>query len=353
MVFRSKSNKIQAFTLIELLVVIAIIAVLISLLLPAVQSAREAARRAQCINNLKQIGLACHNYHSSNDSFPLSSAPGRDPTLPGSSSFWWGPGPLVFSLQYVEGGSLANAFNFNTPCVAGCTNATAAGNVTVRDTSMSSYLCPSDPFNSNFRSGTNYYNSVGPQFRWHGGTNGIGVGMFAEGEAISIRQVIDGTSNTIIFSEGLIGDGSAASRNGAEVFRDVAWTSGTGGGRGIGADQAMPTGSANLVTYTALCNQISKAGTGVQDDHGRYWIMARMGLGSTFSMLLPPNSPNADCTFYPADNGMYTARSRHPGGVNTLFADGSVKFVKNSVNIATWWALGTKAGGEVISADSY
>jgi prepilin-type processing-associated H-X9-DG protein len=70
-------------------------------------------------------------------------------------------------------------------------------------------------------------------------------------------------------------------------------------------------------------------------------------------MLLPPNSPNADCTFYPADCGMYTARSRHPGGVNTLFSDGSVKFVKNTVNTATWWALGTKAGGEVISADSY
>jgi len=116
----------------------------------------------------------------------------------------------------------------------------------------------------------------------------------------------------------------------------------------------MPSGLSNLNSYIVACNAKRKAGTANQvNDAGSYWAAGRMIQGPMGNELLTPNSPNQDCYNFAQYSGIKTFRSRHSGGVNTLMADGSVKFMKNSVNQTTWWALGTKAGGEVISADAY
>ena len=124
------------------------------------------------------------------------------------------PGMLVFLLGNMEGNTLYNAFNFSTGCIFGCNNIPMAGNITVRDATVSSFLCPSDP--TNIKPGSNYAASYGPQFRWDAGTNGVGTGMFALVQSFGIRNVTDGTSNTVAVSEKIIGDNATGPRNGAE-----------------------------------------------------------------------------------------------------------------------------------------
>jgi prepilin-type N-terminal cleavage/methylation domain-containing protein/prepilin-type processing-associated H-X9-DG protein len=348
------------FTLIELLVVIAIIAVLIALLLPAVQAAREAGRRAQCINNLKQIGLALHNYHAVNNTFPLLIGNGDD-------GLWHGPSILVYLLGYMEQQPLGNAFNFNVASVVGAAANFTIINTTVWSSNVAAYLCPSDK--GAFPQGTNYVASVGPQFRYDDGVSnssgGVGVGMFAAGASrtrnaqsqaldchtFSVAEIRDGTSNTVAFSECLIGDNTVGSMNGAERYTGVPWPHNPSEGGGL--DQAMSSGLQYLNMYIISCAAARKARLNEANDGQSYWAAGRMHHGPLNGMLLAPNSQNGDCAFYAAQAQMYAMRSRHPGGVNGMMGDGSVKFFKNSISLPTWWALGTRAGGEVISADSY
>jgi len=352
--FRSRVRGTRGFTLIELLVVIAIIAVLIALLLPAVQAAREAARRSQCVNNLKQIGLALHNYHSANNTFPIGQGICCFSTFLNDTGVGHGPSILVYLLSNMEQTALSNAFNFTHGNLA--SGALTWLNSTVSESSVAAYLCPSDG-GTPFKQGTNYAASIGPNFRIEPpqiSSSGTAVGMFTFRVTYGIDSVRDGTSNTVAFSEKLIGDNTPATNNGAEGYTCVLWPN-AGGGSGSGADQLMPGGS--LQAYITACNSAKAAGAaagGAQwQSSGSHWAQGRMVEGPAFSSLTTPNNKVPDCVNTSQNTGMLAARSRHAGGVNTLMADGSVRFVKDSIAPNIWWGLGTRAGGEVISSDSF
>jgi prepilin-type N-terminal cleavage/methylation domain-containing protein len=213
----------HGFTLIELLVVIAIIAVLIALLLPAVQSAREAARRAQCTNNLKQIGLALHNYHQTNDTFPMVYVTSNIPFNPSTDWGLWSPQALI--LPFMEQQALYNAINFSV--VNRNQGGGAYVNISLSATRINAFLCPSSPLPlgtidcTSYRDGgCNYFASVGPSLAYqdydYAGSPPNGIfkvtsdpkdwGWGSPGAPVGIRDVTDGTSNTIAFGEWRTGD---------------------------------------------------------------------------------------------------------------------------------------------------
>lgn len=355
----------RGFTLIELLVVIAIIAVLISLLLPAVQSAREAARRAQCVNNLKQIGLALHNYHSTHDSFP-NGASVTISALPNTFYHWNNWSAQALLLGFTEQTQLYNAANLNLAVWhSGRTPLGYAANLTVFNTKVAQYLCPSDgeAGKSNINS---YFASVGPNTQAEGmatinGTTGKATGgngspgLFAYTYSYGIRDCTDGSSNTIAFSEVLVSPSTAVKQERRTGMVNVS------GSRYYHAF-IDATATNNTMALIANCDAKWKTSTTSGGDFpnsiGARWCMG-VGGWTMFSTILTPNerpwgSCRVGCAGCGADNtSMTNATSVHPGGVNVCMGDGSVKFIKNSINRQTWVALGTKAGGEVLSADSY
>ena len=332
----------RGFTLIELLVVIAIIAVLIALLLPAVQAAREAARRIQCTNNLKQLGLAMQNYHDVVGTFP-----------PGARYTSWGTW-YHYTLPYLEQAAVGNAFNF-----MGSTNTTPSlsyanpENATSATSRLSVFQCPSDQPEAQLNSVTsgnyacNYgntgtglfqitasspyccksYNGViylGAPFSWIAIGNAP-VQSFAR--TYGIASITDGTSNTILLGEVIQG-----ADNGAlfDLRGFIQYGSSSGFATYLAPNSTQPD-LLNQAVYCAYPFGINPP--------------------CKFRTAAPPAYPG-DTT--PAINGdTYASRSRHPGGVNVVFCDGSVHFIKNTINIATWRALSTTQGGEVLSADQY
>jgi prepilin-type N-terminal cleavage/methylation domain-containing protein/prepilin-type processing-associated H-X9-DG protein len=352
----------RGFTLIELLVVISIIAVLIALLLPAVQSAREAARRTQCVNNLKQMGLAVHNYESTNGCLPPSSI------FPSPLDSWgWAPGGHLALLQYVEQGVMWNAYN------AGAVHPNASGsglydmNATVFNTQIASLLCPSDPKMVKV-SLCSYVGNAAGVFAL-GGYSGTWVptetswpeGSPSPGQntmTLKISGITDGTSNTALFSEKLTAHSNATNvqaGNGNPNDARRVWYKAPDVGRtatsqNIASVQAMLASCKNLPPTTLATGSASETPGWFRT----YPAYANYGV---YHHTGTPNSRNCGANFIAEWGqdiwGTSNASSLHPGGVNVTMADGSVKFVKDTISQLTWWGVGTRAGGEVISSDTF
>jgi prepilin-type N-terminal cleavage/methylation domain-containing protein/prepilin-type processing-associated H-X9-DG protein len=337
------SPRRRAFTLIELLVVIAIIAVLIALLLPAVQAAREAARRTQCVNNLKQVGLALHNYEGTHGTFPLGNAMAFG-AANGAALRDSGWSPLYKVGPHLEQVAAFNAANFDLKY-------SDAANTTAIGTTLAVALCPSEPrtdrFNPLYSLASYGWNQGVWAVRVGTGTPATNGGLFRINEALRIASITDGLSSTVAASEGR------------------AWTPSLRSCSGIG----MGLSASTVPTPDQIVSLIRSSYATCRADRDP-WGTRAANVSPPYSGLtfgLPPNSsptsgpanvvhnyggPTDPNDGAPAVVEM-TARSHHPGGVDALFLDGSVRFVKSSVAWTTWRALGSVAGGEVVSSDSY
>jgi prepilin-type N-terminal cleavage/methylation domain-containing protein/prepilin-type processing-associated H-X9-DG protein len=338
----------RGFTLIELLVVIAIIGVLIALLLPAVQAAREAARRSQCVNNLKQIGLALQNYHDTVGTFPA----GKPGHINASNDMDNHSG-FVAILPFMEQAPLYNAWNFLImydnqtgqtygtaapcgPCVAGpivmAFNSAVAANSTVGVASINSFLCPSDNYTSKTFGWNGFQMAIG-SYAFNAGNIGppnagciktCNNGFAFYAIPVGMRDIIDGTSSTLAVGETVCNDGTYKGQTTCPPNSNAVVSGGI-------------SATATLGPNNGIWNLWSVNGR----------------LTSTFRTTVNPlnTKPCFGLVLAGAQNGAFG--SFHSGGANFVFADGSVHFLKDSISLPVYSALGTRNGQETISADQY
>jgi len=334
----------RGFTLIELLVVITIISVLIALLLPAVQAAREAARRAQCVNNLKQMALATHNYADTWGAFPQGESSGRIC-------------PFGTILPFMEQTVAYNAFNFSAPQTAWLDCDLA--NATTGKARINSFVCPSEVYQGQATIFPFYWAAT---YAWNSGTwwprtksfDGV-FGNTVQGDAdvtpttgvVPIAGLTDGTSNTLLVTDCAAGPLVAgAARTRVSDCYEI-------------PGAVSPKGAQSLIDPAiAACKAVNwRTGTIPWNGSWRYkgytWLEGSIWRNWMNTIM----TPNSNCCTTGNTGGSWhyilkPASSYHPGGVNGALADGSVKFFKETVNPLTWMAISTRAGGEVVSADS-
>jgi prepilin-type processing-associated H-X9-DG protein len=308
---------------VELLVVMAVIGVLVALLLPAVQSAREAARRVACSNHLKQLGLALHHFHDIHRRFPA----GRGAPL-----------PVVFSAQahllpYMEEENLQDLIDFSsaptTFSVPGTTYDGSA-NYLAATTAVAVLQCPSDtgsgrvsgsPFGA-----TSYAANAGSGLADYGNLRDAD-GVFYLGSAINFRDLLDGSTHTAAFSERLLGTGQPAAGVSPQIIQRSMWE--------------LPVGSDPTPSACA-----ARASESWYVERGAKWILGNYG-NTLYNHYYSPNAIQWDCMNMNQQKALGTARSRHPGGVMVSFCDGSVRFVLQTISQEVWRAASTRAGGEV------
>ncbi|MCU0702392.1 MAG: DUF1559 domain-containing protein [Fimbriiglobus sp.] len=348
----------SGFTLIELLVVIAIIAILIGLLLPAVQKVREAAARMSSQNNLKQLGLALHNYESALGRLPgMAAASGAN-----GNSFGWSVHAQL--LPYIEQENLGRGLDFNQPLFVG-TFPTPSFQLNplvqpIAATPVKTFLCPADgqsPLITTNSGGathaaTNYVVCLGSGLGGPGATSPNGIdtrfpsdGMFHYGPGYRLTDITDGTSNTLFMSQCLIGLNMTLTKSAAELTPNERgrvtgnvpgrglYTGSTGANPGFGPSTPIVASDVSLVT--------SWRGT-----RGGSWVWGN-ATANGFTTALPPNSPTPDLTAH--GMGWLSARSNFAGGVCVCLGDGSVRFIRNAINLNTWRGMATRAGGEVLN----
>ncbi|WP_425618901.1 DUF1559 domain-containing protein [Anatilimnocola sp. NA78] len=310
----------RGFTLVELLVVIAIIGVLVALLLPAIQAAREAARRAQCVNHLRQLSLAAHNYHDTILRFPAGHQAPTNATV------------LCFLLPFLEQGNRANAFDWTA-------DFNGAANATARAQDVKIFLCPSDGapvrYTSNGPAGrNNYMPNVGDRANWSGTDNGVrlaSTGVFFRSSQIRMAEITDGTSNTAMFSECVRGPVTAPAPHQtlyvANEIPAATWDV-------AASDQTIPPGCATPSATT-------------WNYRGGQYYRGGVFMTAYYNHTLPPNYKARDCMRAAGlDSGHFAARSLHPSTVNVAMCDGSTRTVTDSVDMVAWRATGSRGGGE-------
>lgn len=319
----AKSDCRRGFTLVELLVTIAIVGALVALLLPAVQQAREASRRLTCMNHLRQLGVALHNYHSVRQRFP----PGRGDPLPGVFS------THAFLLPYLEQGAVRQSINFQqaptTFSVAGGVVHSGAANLAAATTRLEMFECPSDSAGpgvagSEFGA-TNYAASAGSGLGQSGSLTAAD-GVFFKGSRIALRDLLDGSTLTVAMSERLLG-------------------AGTNGLNDVESDPArmmleIPGGNDPTPT---VCSAPSSGNA--YRERGAKWILGNYG-NTLYNHYYPPNAVTWDCLNVQQQKGLLAARSAHPDVVVTLYCDGGVRPVSNAIELALWRAAATRGGSD-------
>jgi prepilin-type N-terminal cleavage/methylation domain-containing protein len=315
----TSANKLAGFTLVELLVVIAIIGALVALLLPAIQQAREASRRIACGNNLRQLGVALHNYHSAQQHFPS----GRGDPLPGVFS------THAYLLEYLEQTSVGTTIDFHaaptTFSVAGGVVHDGTTNYSAATARLPLLQCPSEPLadgvpGAEFGS-TNYAANAGSGLKqWGSLTDADGV--FFKASQIRVCDITDGTTQTVAMSERLYGPGSQGSDDLASDAERLILE--------------IPAGNDTTPQSCA-----SSTGGNTYRDRGAKWILGNYG-NTLYNHYYPPNVSTWDCMNLQQQKALMAARSAHPGGVMVLLCDSSVRFASDAVNQTTWQALATR-----------